>query len=546
MMNRFCNTLFACGICFASPFIAKAELTENQQLAKRNVERAMAIMDATWDKGAIVNGDNDIALCDVFDITNDDKSGPSDVWPYTAAIEAHCSLLEALEELEKVDDESIRQFVADNKDHYTNRLNQLIDNLEWYRGSYNLASYATSSKSVSPYAVPRSSRRGGADVTGILNVYDDQMWIARELIRAYRLTGNKEYLDRAVYLADYALEGWDCWHDANGQEYGGITWGPGYNSKHACSNAPIIQPLVWLSDIYSYLEENGMLSDEEKAYRFYDRDENNKVYVIKDNTVPRSERYLYFARKIYDWQKVNLYNDEKKVFWDMMGADNTIKVQGGYRQHIDCGSPTGSFISYNTGTMISGAVEIYRTTGDSDLLTDIGNYIDGSIRQFGVESGRNGGSYEFNTDANATEGFNTWFNDVLIRSLVDALPYAEDNKVNPAKYLDYHQSNLDYSFENHNVGNLLPIHLRSGWGSEVKTKPFHQYSFASEYAVLAKKLLSQDNGQAAINVVNADPFESGADVFTLSGIKLGAYLDVKDTLPTGAYIVGGKKVVIKR
>ncbi|MDE6684426.1 MAG: hypothetical protein K2J94_04515, partial [Duncaniella sp.] len=208
-MNKSLLSIFVCCLGLASSQAVKAELTADQQLAMRNIERAMAIADATWNKGAIVNGDKDIALCDVFYINVDDKSGPSDVWPYTAAIEAHCSMLEALDELAKVDDDEAREFVAQHKAHYTEKLNQLIDNLEWYRGTYNLASYATSSKSVSPYAVPRAGRRNGADVSGILNVYDDQMWIARELIRAYRLTGNRAYLDRAVYLTDYALEVWD-------------------------------------------------------------------------------------------------------------------------------------------------------------------------------------------------------------------------------------------------------------------------------------------------------------------------------------------------
>ena len=535
--------IIALALALASSLSLRAGLSPEQQLAKRNVERAMAIMDATWSKGAIVKGDDDIAMCDVFDIYADDKSGPSDVWPYTAAIEAHCSLLEAMDELEKIDDEETRQFIAQNRYHFLSRLNQLIDNLEWYRGSYSLASYATISKQVSPYAVPRAGRRGAADVSGILNVYDDQMWIARELIRAYNVTANRAYLDRAVYLVDYVLEGWDCWHDESGVEYGGITWGPGYNSKHACSNAPVIQPLVWLSDIYRRLEADGMLTDGEMAFRFYDRDADNKVFVVKDNATPRSERYLQFAQKVYDWQKANLYDPAKKVFWDMMGADNTIKVQGGYRQHIDCGAPVGAYISYNTGTMISGAYELYRTTGDDTLLADISDYISGSVREFGVESGRNGGSYEFNTDSKATDGFLTWFNDVLIRSFIDAAPYAEAYATDPGKYLDFHQVNLDNAFEKYNVGNLLPIHLRSGWGSEVKTKPFHQFSFASEYAVLAKRLLAETE-DAAVDGVADDSVAADSPVYSLSGVKLGSYADLRSVLAPGLYIVAGKKIAI--
>ena len=140
-------------------------------------------------------------------------------------------------------------------------------------------------------AVHRSSTRFTANVQGIENVYDDQMWLCRELIRAYRLTDKEEYLETAIHLADYIIDGWDCWRDADGKEYGGITWGPGYNSKHACSNAPAIQPLVWLSQICRE-------RDEEVEYRY--RDASNAV--VSEMRL-RSELYLDFAGKIYDWQK---------------------------------------------------------------------------------------------------------------------------------------------------------------------------------------------------------------------------------------------------
>ena len=36
----------------------------------------------------------------------------------------------------------------------------------------------------------------------------------------------------------------------DGNVYGGITWGPGYVTKHSCSNGPIVSPLVWLYELY--------------------------------------------------------------------------------------------------------------------------------------------------------------------------------------------------------------------------------------------------------------------------------------------------------
>lgn len=440
----------------------------DKQTAVRNIKRAMAIVDATWEKTMCGTYDN-LYMADVYNTQTGEVSGPSDVWPYTAAIEAHCSLLEALELIKNTD----KKLYKEKSSLYKRQLELLIDNLEYYRGTYNLSSYATSNKQWSPYAVPRANRKGGADVSGILNVYDDQMWLSRELIRAYRLTSNKAYLNLATYLTDYVLEGWDCWRDADGKEYGGITWGPGYNSKHSCSNAPIIQPLVWLYDIYK---------DSDCKTEYYYRDADNNV---RHETCLRSGLYLEFARKVYGWQKEKLLH-ESGVFWDMMGADNTIKVQHGYRQHVDNGGPVGSLISYNTGTMISGASELYRVTGEEAFRSDIDVAVRASVDKF-ARYVRARDAYLFSTDATAENGFNTWFNDVLMRSYIDAFLYAENNM--SATGLKSFQTFLDYAFENHNRGNMLPIHLLEGWGDEVKTKSFHQFAFASQYAMLAAYVL---------------------------------------------------------
>lgn len=440
----------------------------NQQMALRNIHRAMDIADAAWNSSVKGTADN-LYIADTYNTLTGVVSGPSDVWPYTAAIEAHCSILEALNALKDIAPELYNEHFG----QYKMRLEQLIDNLEYYRGTYHLPSYCTSQE-WKPYAVPRAKVRGVANVTGILNVYDDQMWLARELIRAYRLTGNQDYLHEATYLTDYVLDGWDCYRDENGAEYGGITWGPGYNSKHACSNGPIIQPLVWLSDLYK---------DSDDTVDYYSRDFSNNVC---KETRSRHEHYLDFAKRVYQWQNAMLKHPSG-VYWDMMGADNTIKVADGYRQHVDCGKPVGNFFSYNTGTMISGASELYRVTGEQSYLADMKESTSASLMTFSDYVSEHD-TYEFKTDKSAEKGFNTWFNNVLMRSFVDAAPYL--NTLACSITLASFQNNLDYAFENYNRNNQLPIHLLNGWGGESKTKAFHQFSFASEYALLARTLLN--------------------------------------------------------
>lgn len=518
-MNK---TLLFTAIALACSFQGHATLSSEQAKALQDIERSMAIVDAAWKTSMRGNADN-MYMADTYDTAGGAVSGPSDIWPYTAAIEAHCSLLEALEAAKEIAPELYSEHFA----RYSSQLADLIENLEYYRGTYRLSSYATSNKEWSPFAVPRAGSKGAANVSGILNVYDDQMWLSRELIRAYRITGNNEYLDEAAYLADYALDGWDCWRDADGNEYGGITWGPGYNSKHACSNAPLIQPLVWLSDLYK---------DSDATIDYYYRDDNNNVAREKRT---RTEHYLDFAKKIYNWQKTRLKHPTG-VYWDMMGADNTIQVARGYRQHVDCGGPTGSLISYNTGTMISGAAELYRTTGDAEYLKDLEETTRASLNQF-AKYVRKHNTYEFKTDETARNGFNSWFNDVLMRSYADAFPYVANSAAKNG--LNAFQTNLDYAFENHNRDNLLPIHLLDGWGDETVTKAFHQFSFASEYAKLAQWLLSTaDNTSVA--TVAADAAQPDGLVYSLGGVQLGHLDDVSDSLNRGIYIVGNHKFVL--
>ena len=510
----------AAAVCVAA---GAQELTRTE-LAIRDIERAMALMDASWDK-TMIGSKTNLYMADRYNTATGDVSGPSDIWPLTAAVEAHCSLLQAMQLAEDFD----KDLYDANFDKYRERLDILIDNLEYYRGTYRLNSYATSNKESRPYAVPRASRRGEANVTGILNVYDDQMWLSRELIRAYEITGSENYLELATYLADYVLDGWDCWRDENGEEYGGITWGPGYNSKHACSNAPIIQPLVWLSEIYK---------DTGATLRFAFRDETN---IVKSEERDRSTHYLDFAMKVYDWQMDHLYDDRSGVFWDMMGADGKIVTYRGYRKHVDCGGPVGNFYSYNTGTMIAGAADLYRVTGEARFRTNLATMCRGALNKFATLK-RNLKAYDFKTDETAENGFNTWFNNVLIRGYAYALPYCDNNSASNG--LNGIQITLDYAFDNHNRDNMLPIHLVNGWGNETVTKPFHQFAFASEYSMLAVRYLT-DAQTGGVDSVAADAEEAPSDVvYSLSGVALGRLGEVEHALARGLYIVGGEKRIL--
>lgn len=497
------------------------------------LRRAIAITDATMATSFTGSATN-LRMYDTYNTASRQGSGTADVWPYTAALEAHCSVLEALEALR---DEAPALY-ADTHDRFVARLRQLYNNLAYYAGTYTLSSYA-SRRGWTVYGVHRGGSKGTAAVTGIENVYDDQMWICRELVRAYRLTGYAAYLKEAEKLANYCIDGWDCCLDARGKEYGGISWGPGYNSKHSCSNGPIIQPLVWLADIYR-------ATDEEEDLRYY--------YVNTDGTRAstmrrHSEVYLEMARKVYDWQKEKLLNRNTGVYWDMCGAVKGeiqhIKVgRIEYRDHVDINGPSGTAYTYNTGTMLAGAAELFRVTGEATYKTDLNSLCRAAVVQFTSRTRVNGQVFrQWPTDPEATSGFNTWFDDVLMRAYVDAHPYNDANTY-ATDALNSFLDNLNYAWDNFRRDDLLPIHLLKGWDNGDVTKGFHQLAFASEYAMLAVWLhrLSQPDGigslpatQSARQLVSL----SACQAFNLAGAP------AQPPFRRGLYIVGGHKIMVR-
>lgn len=530
-MNKNLITRLIAGAVCLMPFCHVSSSAQTKSVAVTNLKRAIAILDSTYTK-CFSGNSSDLKMYDTYDLTARKGNGTADVWPYTAAMEATNSVLEALDAL-KDDDPNL---YAQYHDKYVSQLKDLLNNLEYYRGTYTLHSYA-SVRTWSIYGVHRASTKDNATVTGIENVYDDQMWLVRELMRAYKLTSYRSFLLKARYLADYVIDGWDCVRDANGDEYGGITWGPGYNSKHSCSNGPIIQPLVWLYEQYAKPTETA-------DYTYYYCDESNNRVTSKRK---RSEVYLEFAKKIYAYQKSHLLMPSG-VYWDMMGSKSnkfeydTIGTNI-FRAHVDVNEPNGTAYTYNSGSMLSGAAELYRITGEESYLTDIKDLSAATWKQFATVGKRSNGvlHYQFPVDDTATNGFNTWFDNVLMRAYWDACKYDDTY---PVKALDSFQYILDYGYDNYLTQGMLPINLFKGWNGETVTKGFHQLAFAAEYAVLAKW-----QKQLATGIVSAEvkTNHDKMDVYSINGIMVRSQAPTDTAvsgLPHGAYIVNKKKVIL--
>lgn len=476
-MNRTIKHMITTG-CFVLLIIISAcsdpgsdgpDNPSETDLSEQNLIRAMELTDNAV--AAHFTGDG-MAMARYYNpYTNVRSTEIGSVWMYTAAIEAVNAILRALETHQEHGNTTLYNA---NFDKYAQLLDRLVNNLEYYMGTFTLISY-TQTKEWSVYGVNRGGSPGSAQVAGIMNVYDDQMWLVRELIEAYHITGKESYLQKAEYLTEYVLDGWDCTRNTNGTERGGIPWGPGYVTKHACSNGPMVSPLVWLHEHYKN-------KNDEVTYRYIDATDR---VTRKTEDVKKSDYYLDFAKKIYAWQKSQLLRGDG-VYDDMRGGCSPGNPQteniGGvtYRRGGNCQDRVGPAITYNSGTMLSGGADLFRATNDNAYLTDIRNLSDASFTYFAKLGQSRPGYYTYDIS-----GFRNWFNGVMMRGYVDVYP-AYDGV---AEYIDTFQQNLDYGYENYLHEGFLPTNLLVGWSREPnnnRTEGMFSFAFAAEYAVLAR------------------------------------------------------------
>lgn len=146
--------------------------------------------------------------------------------------------------------------------------------------------------------------------------YDDMEWNALAILRAYQVTKDQKYKDAALQIWEYIKVGW------NMNAGGGITWVKGQEySKNACSNGPACILAARL------FQEFGNEADKE------------------------------WALKIYNWEKSTLFNSKNGMVYDNINS-NTGEIQKDW------------IFTYNEGTFIGSAVELYKILGEKSYLND--------------------------------------------------------------------------------------------------------------------------------------------------------------------------------
>ncbi|RXF67397.1 glycoside hydrolase family 76 protein [Arcticibacter tournemirensis] len=148
--------------------------------------------------------------------------------------------------------------------------------------------------------------------------YDDMEWLALSCLRVYNATGDNAFKTTAELLwTDIKT----AWTDAAG---GGMLWKKTPPiSKNACSNGPA-----------------SILA--------------SRMYQLSNNPDD-----LAWAKKIYAWEKANLVDPSSGIVWDNLSVEGSvIKVNKDWK------------FTYNQGTYIGAALELYKVTKDRSYLTD--------------------------------------------------------------------------------------------------------------------------------------------------------------------------------
>ena len=146
--------------------------------------------------------------------------------------------------------------------------------------------------------------------------YDDMEWIALAILRVYKATNDNKYKEAALQIWEYIKVGW------NNNAGGGVTWKKGMEySKNACSNGPAC---ILAARLY---QEFG--------------DEANKDWALK----------------IYNWEKNTLFNSNNGMVYDNINSETGV-IQKDW------------IFTYNQGTFIGSAVELYKILGERSYLND--------------------------------------------------------------------------------------------------------------------------------------------------------------------------------
>lgn len=209
---------------------------------------------------------------------------------------------------------------------------------------------------------------------------DDMEWICLTMLRLYENTNEQKYMDTAVSLWNKIKANW------NTQAGGGVAWKQSQQwSKNSCSNGPagiIAARMYWL---------NGQKQED-----------------------------LQWAEKIYNWQSEVLVDIQSGAVYDNINAQ-TGEIQKNW------------IFTYNQGTYMGMAHELYRMTGQDYYLTMANKAANYCITKL-IDQNNNVLKDEGNRDGGLFKG-------IFIRYFVKLIMEEDLKESDRQKYIDFFNNN---------------------------------------------------------------------------------------------------------
>jgi hypothetical protein len=263
--------------------------------------------------------------------------------------------------------------------------------------------------------------------------FDDNIWVAKEFINAYKLTGDVRYLNEAVGITNWIYK---YGYEHDGHLKGGVYWNFGFMNNlddgmqdqatiNVCSLAPF---MVNLLELYH------LVTSPELKARYLEAAKNIYEFTV---SIFRAADALY-----YDHIRVTLNEEGERIWRDR----NTVKWP------------------YNTGTMIQAGALMYETTGEEKFLLDAIESAEAAHKHFG------GFDNASRLHSGGAAGWrHSWFNSLLLEGFVmlyntiDATEKA-DEKAAIRSYVDNFRDALNFAYNTHRSddGLISPSWIR-GW-----------------------------------------------------------------------------------
>ncbi|MHB8221099.1 MAG: glycoside hydrolase family 76 protein, partial [Acidimicrobiales bacterium] len=195
--------------------------------------------------------------------------------------------------------------------------------------------------------------------------YDDNAWVALDLLHAYRQTGNASYLSQAEGVFTFLESGWSS--TSSGPCPGGIYWidSSTGRSRNTVSNGPSAEAAV-------------------------------ELYQLTGNAT-----YLTWAKKIYQWVRGCLVN-ASGMYYDHVEPDGTV---------------TRTLWSYNQGTMMGAGVLLYQATGSVTYLDQALQTARASVSYYGNGTSTSQPLYSQDTPFNSI-----YFRNLLLLNALEPNP----------------------------------------------------------------------------------------------------------------------------